>query len=79
MGFFIPIKFSTFEISNNRFLKITISTFTLKYINLSTTFKLTCIHIAHSFKKNIAETKCFHVSKWKENTKSKIISKSCSK
>jgi hypothetical protein len=76
MGFSIPIKFSTFEISNNKFLKITISTFTLKFLNLSTTFKLTCTHITHSFKKNIAETKCFHVSKWKENIKSKITSKS---
>jgi hypothetical protein len=76
MGFSIPIKFSTFEISNNRFLKKTIGTFTLKFLNLSTTSKLTRTHIAHSFQKKFAETKCFHGPKWKVNKKSKIISKS---
>jgi hypothetical protein len=59
MGFYIPIKFSTSEISNNRFLKSTIGTFTLDFLNISITSKLTCTHIAHGSRKILLKQNVF--------------------
>jgi hypothetical protein len=58
MGFSIPIKFSTFEFSNNKFLKKNMY-INKKILNLFAIPKLTCTQIAHNFKKNIDETKMF--------------------
>jgi hypothetical protein len=74
MGFSIPIKFLTSEFSNNRFLKTSIGTLKLKFLNLSTNPKLTCTQITHSFKKNIVEAKMLSLSEKK--TQNQYISKS---
>jgi hypothetical protein len=56
--FFFSIKFQNLNFLTIGFSTI-VNTLTLQIINLFTTPKLTCTQIAHSFKKNIVETKMF--------------------
>jgi hypothetical protein len=71
--FLFPLRFSTSDFSNNKFIKQQQVHLNIKNLNLFTIPKLTCIQIAKSFKKTSLKTNFFYdSSKWKKNTKSKI-------